>query len=129
MARLWSTTRANTYKSLLVSGGAGNDSISLAAEVTVNAILSGGTGNDTLSGGSGADRLYGGTGQNTLSGNAGDDVLVTIGGRNTDTLTGGDGNDSFWTDSNTTEQVTDLTRCRVQRKTVGTHDGHRHPAA
>jgi hypothetical protein len=105
----WSETKTGTYKSLMINAGAGNDSISLAAEMTVNAILFGATGNDTLLGGAGHDRLYGGRGTNTLTGGAGDDVLVSIGGAANDVLTGGVGSDSFWADSNASEQVTDLT--------------------
>ena len=53
----WSGTYARSYKSLLIDGGAGNDIITLDPSVTVNAILKGGAGNDSLNGGSGNDRL------------------------------------------------------------------------
>ena len=105
----WSATKSGTYNSLLINAGAGNDSIALAAAVTVNSILFGSTGNDAIVGGAGNDRLYGGRGSNTLAGGAGDDVLVTIGGAGNDVLTGGSGNDSFWADTSASEQITDLT--------------------
>src|SRR3954447_329127 len=94
----WNTTAAGNYKSLLINAAAGNDSVAVAADVTVNAIIYGGAGNDQLTGGAGNDNLYGGLGKNTLNGGAGDDVLVTIGGGANDTLTGGAGNDRFWLD-------------------------------
>ncbi len=103
-----SVTYAGTYKSLLIDGGAGNDTITLDASVTTDAILYGNAGNDTLVGGSGNDRLYGGIGTNTLIGGAGNDTLVSVGGGANDTDTGGDGFDSFWTDARSTERVTDL---------------------
>jgi hypothetical protein len=103
----WSTTKAGSFKSLLINAAAGNDSVSIAADVTVDAIVYGGAGSDTISAGAGNDRLYGGLGKNSLNGNAGDDVLVTIGGAANDTLAGGLGNDQFWMDDRSTETVTD----------------------
>lgn len=103
----WSQTFSNTYRSLLIDGGSGNDVITLDPSVIVDAVLKGGDGNDGLTGGSGNDRLYGGAGTNALAGGAGDDTLVTIGGGTADKLTGGPGKDQFWLDSNSTEVVTD----------------------
>jgi hypothetical protein len=78
-------TVANTTE-IQVSGGAGNDTISVDETNgrLPAAQLSGGAGNDTITGGSGADRLLG---------DAGNDVL--IGGRGNDELFGGAGNDLF----------------------------------
>jgi hypothetical protein len=104
----WAAMRIGNYDSVVVDAGAGHDAVSLAASLSVNAILYGGAGNDTLTSGAGDDRLYGGLGANTLAGGAGDDVLVSIGGRATDILTGGGGNDSFWVDDDDREVVTDL---------------------
>lgn len=104
----WSESFTGSYKSLRVDGGAGNDSITLAATLAIDAILYGGAGNDTLTGGAGDDRLYGGLGTNTLNGSAGDDVLVTIGGGVNDRTTGGAGRDSFWMDQASRETVTDV---------------------
>src|SRR5687768_6160541 len=61
----WSHTFSGNYKSLRIDGGAGNDRITLDPAVTLDAILYGGAGNDTLAGGAGDDRLYGGLGANT----------------------------------------------------------------
>src|SRR4051812_1015742 len=103
----WNTTAAGSYKSLLINAAAGNDSVAIAADITLNAIIYGGAGNDQINGGAGNDNLYGGLGKNTLNGGAGDDVLVTIGGGANDTLTGGAGNDRFWLDDRNTETVVD----------------------
>lgn len=103
----WSTTVAGSFKGLLIDGGAGNDSITVDATVTLESILYGAAGNDTMSGGTGHDRLYGGDGTDVMMGGAGDDVLVSIGGGNCDITYGGLGNDSFWTDGS--EKINDLT--------------------
>src|SRR5215218_4230586 len=60
----WSTTKSGSFKSLLINAAAGNDSVSLAADLAVDAIIYGGAGNDSLNGGLGNDRLYGGLGKN-----------------------------------------------------------------
>ena len=104
----WSTVKFGAFKSLRVDAGAGNDSVTLAAELTVSAILYGSAGDDRLTGGAGNDRLYGGLGANDLFGGGGDDVLVTIGGQAADVLTGGAGDDAFWLDADPAEHVTDL---------------------
>lgn len=71
-------------------------------ENTVNMVLNGGFGNDTLHGragddvlhgGFGSDTLYGGQGNDELDGGFGDDVLV--GGKGNDTLNGDFGNDTY----------------------------------
>lgn len=105
----WTATYAKHYASLSIDAGAGDDTVTLASNLAVNAILFGGAGNDKLTGGAGDDRLYGGAGTNTLAGGAGNDVLVTVGGNGNNTLTGGPGRDGFWTDGKTTEKVTDAT--------------------
>ena len=79
--------------SLVFDGGAGNDSISVAAGVKQDAQLLGGDGNDTLSGGSGNDTLDGGAGRDDLRGNAGNDLIR--GGDDNDTLNGGTGDDTI----------------------------------
>ncbi len=60
---------------------------------TLDNIIYGGGGTDTLSGLDGADELHGQTGADTLLGGNGDDLL--IGGSGTDTSTGGAGADTF----------------------------------
>jgi uncharacterized protein GlcG (DUF336 family) len=70
---------------IIVDGGAGDDIIRIASEVTQpstilggdgNDKLLGGNGNDSLSGGAGNDFLNGGGGANILDGGAGRDELV-----------------------------------------------------
>ena len=104
----WSASFAGTFSSILIDGGAGNDSIIIDPSVTTSCTLFGGSGNDTLVGGSEDDRLYGGAGKNVLNGGAGNDVLEVL-GSTADTLTGGGGRDSFWIDANGRERITDLT--------------------
>jgi len=70
----------------VVTGGAGNDSISLSA-VTGNATVDGGAGNDSITAGSGSDSLLGGAGNDTFTMAANLTVLDTIdGGDGTDTI-------------------------------------------
>src|SRR5262249_18225896 len=85
-------TVANT-KEIVVSGGSGDDTISLGNAALPPAQLFGGQGNDVLTGGAGADQLFGGIGNDTLNGGAGDDTVV--GGKGTDTAFLGAGNDTF----------------------------------
>src|SRR5262245_30960649 len=79
-----------------VSGGAGNDKITLndAGVPLPPARLSGGIGDDVLTGGAGADLLDGGPGNDTLNGRGGVDRLE--GGIGDDVLTGGDGDDQLF---------------------------------
>src|SRR5262245_54996668 len=96
---------ANTT-GIVVSGGNGDDTISLVNAALPPAQLFGGNGNDMLSGGSGADQLFGGNGNDTLNGGDGDDILDggagddrVVGGKGTDTAFLGAGNDTFiWKD-------------------------------
>ena len=89
-------------------GTDGNDNINASA-LTVDNIMSGGLGNDTLTGGAGNDYIQGGTGNDSLVGGAGDDIL--LGGQTNnlhpgssapgapggnDTLDGGLGHDSLF---------------------------------
>lgn len=61
---------------LAVSGGNGNDHISVDPSIYQNVTLEGGAGNNTLIAGSGNDVLIGGgNGNNLLEGGAGDDIL------------------------------------------------------
>jgi Ca2+-binding RTX toxin-like protein len=72
-------------KSLRVNAGAGNDRVTVAANLPA-ATLNGGDGNDTLTGGSRNDTLNGNNGNDSLLGGAGNDTL--IGGPGNDTLSG-----------------------------------------
>ena len=77
-------------ENLYYNGGAGNFTLT---GNTLDNIIFGGGGNDTLSGLDGNDTLRGQTGNDTLSGGDGDDLLV--GGSGIDDLTGGAGADTF----------------------------------
>lgn len=114
----WSKGYYKNFKSLYIDGAAGNDMIILDPSVTVDAILKGGLGNDSLGGGSGHDRLYGGAGTNMLFGADGDDVLVSVGGANNDKLIGGAGDDSYWLDADATETVTDISAAEAKAGAV-----------
>lgn len=74
---------------IVVMGNDGDDKITLAASVpvTINGILNGGSGDDSLTGAGANDILLGGEGNDTLLGVGGKDVL--IGGDGHDSLTGG----------------------------------------
>jgi hypothetical protein len=65
---------------LIVYGGAGNDTLSVATSIKRPALLDGGAGNDILQGGSGNDILVGGPGRDRLFGRAGRDLLIGGGG-------------------------------------------------
>ncbi len=73
------------------SGGAENDTIEFAADVTAPAQLSANGGLDRLVGGAGNDTLDGGDDHDVLLGRAGNDTL--LGGNGPDTLDGGPGAD------------------------------------
>ncbi|MFG3011947.1 calcium-binding protein [Streptomyces cinerochromogenes] len=85
-----------------VSGGAGNDTLTVGAE----GLAWGGDGNDTITasggdnivqGGKGDDTLHGGAGAQYLSGDDGRDTVT--GGAGADTLYGGKGNDVLYGNS------------------------------
>jgi Ca2+-binding RTX toxin-like protein len=67
-----------------VSGGLGNDRLTVNAALNIPATLDGGAGGDALFGGAGDDLLLGGDGSDFISDGAGND-----------TVSGGHGNDSF----------------------------------
>lgn len=99
--------------SVVVNGGAGNDSIGAAGSniggilLVLNGeagddliagsngqdVITGGLGNDVIRGGLGNDSVSGDEGDDTVRGEAGDDVLS--GGLDNDSLLGGDGNDQL----------------------------------
>jgi Ca2+-binding RTX toxin-like protein len=78
----------------------GNDRVFIGDDVSLLAIVFGGSGNDWLKGGGGRNEMFGGRGNDHILGGAGDDVLVGehgndklfgLGGQ--DQLEGNDGND------------------------------------
>ncbi|WP_299082834.1 DUF4214 domain-containing protein [uncultured Ruegeria sp.] len=74
-------------------GGTGADTISGAGH-TYGILISGGAGNDSVTGGNGGDYLYGDAGADNVVGWYGDDFLY--GGFGDDSLYGGAGNDSHF---------------------------------
>jgi uncharacterized secreted protein with C-terminal beta-propeller domain len=103
-----SVRAARTVQSIVVSGGRGNDTITVdTGGRDIPTVLQGGLGNDSITGGAGrdvifggpgadsldgaggADTIYGGPGKDSLVGAAGDDAL--FGRQGADTLRGGDG--------------------------------------
>jgi hypothetical protein len=92
-----SQTFAGTFVSILAAASSGNNHIVIDDSVTINAVVEGGTGNDTLMGGNGNDTLYAGSGRDMLIAGVGNDTLVALGAM-TCTLAGGAGVDSFWAD-------------------------------
>jgi uncharacterized delta-60 repeat protein len=89
-------------KKVVITGGAGNDHVSVSLGRTPPVTVDGGSGddhvvtsygNDRLIGGSGNDFLDGGDGNDSLDGGDGDDRLN--GGDGNDTLTGGAGKDQL----------------------------------
>ncbi len=76
---------------LLVLGRGGDDYIAISHALSLNTVLSGGTGHDMIFGGSGIDKILGGDGDDRLFGRAGNDVVV--GGTGDDRMWGNHGND------------------------------------
>jgi Ca2+-binding RTX toxin-like protein len=74
-----------------VNAGAGDDSVSVAANVPIPVTLRGGPGDDKLVGGAAADKLTGGSGNDLLVGHGDADSLY--GGPGDDRLLGGPGDD------------------------------------
>ena len=79
--------------SVVIDGGDGSDSITVATSVKHGVQLIGGDGNDSLFGGSGNDTADGGAGGDDLRGGSGNDLLR--GGDDNDTLSGGNGDDTL----------------------------------
>jgi Ca2+-binding RTX toxin-like protein len=85
---------ASDYTDLGFALTAGDDTLTIAPDVAINADALGGAGTDHLTGGAGVDNLDGGPGDDTVSGGAGGDVLVG-GGTGDDHLDGGAGADTI----------------------------------
>jgi Ca2+-binding RTX toxin-like protein len=85
----------------LIEGGAGDDTIDAGGVAVARVELRGGSGKDRLYGGAGADRLDGGDADDELHGGAGDDWLEggegkdkLYGDAGADVLIGGNGDDT-----------------------------------
>jgi Ca2+-binding RTX toxin-like protein len=101
----------------VVYGGLGDDTITGSAG---NDLLYGGEGNDFLGGDNGDDVLYGGPGSDVLDGDAGDDTLD--GGTGADTLMGGSGFDTVSYHDSTGGVVADLLGTRADDGAEGEGD-------
>ena len=66
-----------------------NDSLNGASN-TASMVVDGGAGNDTITGGSGNDTVFGGSGNDSLTGGGGDDTFRLATGFGTDTMMGGE---------------------------------------
>jgi len=82
---------ASAIDRIFLNGLAGNDSLKVASNVRISAILNGGSGDDELRGGGGSDILLGGAGADALFAGSGRDIL--IGGAGKDELHGQSGED------------------------------------
>ena len=76
-----------------VTGGDGNDQLTVLAGSNAGAILNGGDGNDTLTGADGFDILNGGEGRDVIKAGGGDDTITVDSDDNLYALDGGDGFD------------------------------------
>jgi len=103
----WSRIVPNHFVVIRINGARGNDVVIVDGSVTTDAIVRGSNGDDTIMGGAGDDRIFGGFGRDRMLGGAGDDTIVSIGDSVQDRVSGDGGFDSFWTDSQKTEVVTD----------------------
>jgi Ca2+-binding RTX toxin-like protein len=92
-AKVKYTYSASTIKSIKVSVGSGNDSVTIANTVTAPATVTGGSGKDTLVGGGGATVLVAGSGSDSLTCGSGPSTVMVGGGP--ETLVGGSGLDTF----------------------------------
>jgi Ca2+-binding RTX toxin-like protein len=94
--------------SLLVDGGAGNDTINASALKAgqLNLTIRGGAGDDTIVGSAGNDIVIGGTGNDVASLGAGDDTFIWNPGDASDTVQGQAGFDTLrFNGSNIAEKI------------------------
>jgi Ca2+-binding RTX toxin-like protein len=87
------TVPADGTVNLVVNGGDGDDTITVATTKVNSVTVDGGNGNDVINGNAGDDLLRGGAGNDTLNGGDGDDRI--IGDTGGDTMSGGNGNDTL----------------------------------
>jgi Ca2+-binding RTX toxin-like protein len=116
-----------TWDGGLISGGLGNDNISLGDPSLHNqnepsgSNVFGGAGNDRLAGGAMGDSLFGEDGNDFLDGKGGDDFLVggagndvIVAGRGSNTIHAGAGNDTVYANNHRY----DVVRCGSGRDIV-----------
>ena len=80
-------------QSLVANFGGGNDSIYIDPQLTMPAMIDGGSGNDSLAGGGGNDTIHGGDGDDEITGGPGNDFL--FGDAGNDQIEGDDGGDDI----------------------------------
>src|SRR5262245_17279122 len=76
-----------------ISGGGGNDTITISDSLMIDAWVSGGKGDDDIHGGGGNDVLNGDQGNDVEDGDAGNDEIH--GGVGNDSMQGGEGDDEL----------------------------------
>ena len=89
-----SKTFASGVNGVSITGGNGNDAITVSQNVPIPATIHGGAGNDVIEGGGGADQIYGDAGNDVLFGGGGEDSIN--GGSGNDSLDGGPGADQLY---------------------------------
>src|SRR5689334_17739527 len=75
-------------KQIKVSSLGGNDAISMAAGITIRAVIDAGIGDDKVTGGNGSDTIMGGDGNDSLDAGGGDGNDSLYGGNGNDTMLG-----------------------------------------
>jgi Ca2+-binding RTX toxin-like protein len=116
---------ANADAEIVVSSGGGDDTVdatALLAGTYKSLVLNGGDGNDTLRGGSvngdvlngdaDNDTLVGGRGTDTANGGLGDDLMVWNNGDGTDVNNGEDGNDEVLINGSPSVETGDINTYR-----------------
>jgi len=90
------TRLESTVKAIHISGGWGDDSITVAipGNTRITTQIYGNAGNDRIVGSDGRDSIFGGPGNDTINGGPSNDTLR--GGTGDDSLVGGRGNDSLF---------------------------------
>lgn len=86
--------RLASGQELTLRGGAGNDGIEVAPEVTANVVIEAGDGDNTIATGSGDDRVHVGSGNDTVVSAGGHNYVMARGGDNALEL--GDGNNVIY---------------------------------
>lgn len=96
-------TGTGSISQIVVRGRNGNDEISIADNVHIPAVITGGRGNDSILSGAGNDIIRGGRGDDSILGNDGRDVIdggrgadYIEAGEGADTCVGGSGNDTVF---------------------------------
>ncbi len=81
----------DTEGSIRIDASVGDDLVIIDEAISIDTLVYGGDGNDTIRGGGGSDRIHGENGNDVLLGRGGADVIG--GGQGDDRIEGGDGDD------------------------------------